>query len=213
MLLGVAGEEDYLPIGGDFGAYTGTALMFLFIGAATALFVSSGLKLKDYEYLDKEIFEPGPGVVTCVTETREAYRKHYFKLLVLGICICIVGVCPLFIAPIFGETDMIHCLSLCLLLIIEGIGTGMLIISGINLGAIDKLLQEGDYRQSAKRNSSIVGTVSALYWLLVTAGFLTWSFITMDWHRSWIVWPIAGILFAALITALNAYLDHSGRDN
>ena len=208
LLLGVAGDERLLFQNKDFGGYIGVALLFFFIGAGVALFVSFGLKVKDYEFLEKEIFEPGPGVIEMVKETKAAYVQRYSKLLVLGIVICIVGVSALFIGPLFGETDMIHCISLCVLLILVGMGTWLLIIAGINLGAIDKLLQEGDYQRAAKRHGAIISTVSAIYWLLVTAGFLTWSFITMNWEQSWIVWPIAGVLFAALITGLNAYLNH-----
>lgn len=208
LLLGVAGDEGFLFQNKDFGGYIGVALLFFFIGAGVALFVSFGLKVKEYEFLEKEVFEPDPGVIAMVKETKAAYAPRYFRLLVLGIAICIVGVSSLFIGPLFGETDMIHCISLCVLLVLVGAGSWLLIIAGINLGAIDKLLQEGDYQRSTKKNGAIVGTVSAMYWLLVTAGFLAWSFITMDWDQSWIVWPIAGVLFAALITGLNAYLSH-----
>lgn len=38
-----------------------------------------------------------------------------------------------------------------------------------------------------------------VYWLLVTAAYLAYSFYTGDqWHKSWIVWPVAGVLFAAV---------------
>ena len=43
-----------------------------------------------------------------------------------------------------------------------------------------------------------------VYWLVVTAGYLVWGFITGDWKTSWIVWPVAGVLFAALMVACNA---------
>lgn len=29
--------------------------------------------------------------------------------------------------------------------------------------------------------------------------FLTWSFVTNDWHKTWIVWPIAGVLYSVVI--------------
>ena len=38
-----------------------------------------------------------------------------------------------------------------------------------------------------------------IYWCLVTAAYLAWSFITMAWDRTWIVWPVAGVLFAAVV--------------
>lgn len=32
----------------------------------------------------------------------------------------------------------------------------------------------------------------------MTALYLFLSFWTMAWHRTWILWPIAGVVFAAL---------------
>ena len=211
LMLGIAGEEGFLPLPGDFGAYAGTACLLLFVSAAVALFVSFGLRVKDYAYLDKEIFEPGPGVTELVQSVQTAYKQKYSRLLILGIVICIAGVSPVFIGPMFGETDMVYSISLCILLILVGIGVGLLIVSGINLGAVDKLLQEGDYRRDTKMHSDLLGPVAGIYWLLVTAGFLVWSFITSRWDQTWIVWPIAGVLFAALMTGLNAYLSHKDR--
>ena len=40
--------------------------------------------------------------------------------------------------------------------------------------------------------------VSAIYWGLMTAGYLGYSFITMDWQRSWIIWPVAGVLYGVV---------------
>ena len=47
-------------------------------------------------------------------------------------------------------------------------------------------------------------TFSAVYWLVMTAIYLAYSFTTMDWRHSWIIWPVAGVLFAAITTILNA---------
>ena len=36
------------------------------------------------------------------------------------------------------------------------------------------------------------------YWLFIVVVFLAYSFLTSDWGRSWIIWPVAGVLFALL---------------
>ena len=50
---------------------------------------------------------------------------------------------------------------------------------------------------------------ASIYWLAVTAGFLAWSFITMRWDRTWIVWPIAGVLFG-VVTGIIKMLKNKG---
>ncbi len=55
------------------------------------------------------------------------------------------------------------------------------------------------YENSAKKEESgLIEVVAGVYWCIVTAGFLAYSFTTGDWGRSWIVWPVAGCLFGAI---------------
>lgn len=44
--------------------------------------------------------------------------------------------------------------------------------------------------------------VASVYWMVITAGFLAYSFITGDWGRSWIIWPVAGVLFGAIMSVM-----------
>ena len=61
-------------------------------------------------------------------------------------------------------------------------------------------------------------TVGVVYWLLVTAIFLLWSFLGNDgtgvngndwvsWKVSWIVWPVAGVLFVAVMMLCNLIVN------
>ena len=60
-------------------------------------------------------------------------------------------------------------------------------------GSMDKLLEEGDYTRMNKKLSKYDG----IYWMIMTAIYLAASFLTMRWDRTWIIWPVAGVLFAA----------------
>ena len=42
------------------------------------------------------------------------------------------------------------------------------------------------------------GTFTGIYWCVITAAYLGVSFVTSQWDRTWIIWPVAGVLFAAL---------------
>ena len=48
-------------------------------------------------------------------------------------------------------------------------------------------------------NCLIRSYIAGIYWTIVTAGYLAWSFWTGAWERTWIVWPVAGVLFGAVI--------------
>ena len=42
--------------------------------------------------------------------------------------------------------------------------------------------------------------IGSIYWSLATALYLAVSFITMRWEITWIIWPVAGVLFGAVAT-------------
>ena len=35
--------------------------------------------------------------------------------------------------------------------------------------------------------------------MLAAAVYLGWNFTTEDWKNTWIVWPVAGVLYAAVL--------------
>ena len=45
--------------------------------------------------------------------------------------------------------------------------------------------------------------VATIYWLLAVAIYLGWSFLTNAWHITWVVWPIAGIMYGVVIAIVN----------
>lgn len=51
--------------------------------------------------------------------------------------------------------------------------------------------------------SNIIGTVLCII-SLVLAFYLGYSFITNDWWRSWIVWPVAAVLYGAVVALVKA---------
>ena len=56
-----------------------------------------------------------------------------------------------------------------------------------------KLLEEGDFTRENKRRSKVMGNVTVIYWLTVTAVFLFYTFgPSGNGHPqySWIVWAI-----------------------
>ena len=68
---------------------------------------------------------------------------------------------------------------------------------------------------SARRNKArkqVVEAVSLSYWLVVVAGYLAYSIPTGNWDYSWLVWPVAGILYGAAVTVLGLVQDAAGKN-
>ena len=77
-------------------------------------------------------------------------------------------------------------------------GVNMIVRVSIIKGSYDMLLQEGEFSKKEKQAKTKLDTLSGVYWCLATAIYLGWSFWTMRWDIPWILWPVAGVLFAAV---------------
>ena len=64
------------------------------------------------------------------------------------------------------------------------------------------------YTKEEKLFKKKTDTFSGVYWCLTTAIYLAWSFWTMSWDITWIVWPVAGVLFAALLGVVKMVLKN-----
>ena len=145
-----------------------------------------------------------------VRERQKQYRATYTKYNVIGACLCILSVIPLFIGGLLSEDGLILASMLSITMLLAGVGAMFFINAGINWASMEKLLQEGDYSRKNKQRSPVIGAIATVYWLLVVAAFLAYSFFSNDWQNSWIIWPVAGVLFAALMVICNA-LDRKER--
>ena len=66
----------------------------------------------------------------------------------------------------------------------------------------DELSEEEDYTRENKAKSPVIGAVSGIYWLLVTAVYLFYTFDPMGNGQpkySWFIWAVAGVLFGAVM--------------
>ena len=72
---------------------------------------------------------------------------------------------------------------------------------GVVIGRLKKV-QNRDGKVCITNVNKRVDKVAGVYWPLITAGYLTWSFISWNWEITWIIWPVAGIAFGAIAAAL-----------
>lgn len=198
ILLGAACETGHLAVSEEAAGGAGIILLLFMVAAAVAIFISCGMRTEKFEYLEKEVIELEDGMEQLIKERQEQCRSAYMKSCIAGVCICILSVIPIFSGTFFGENDFIFAIGVAFTLIIVGIGVAVLIFSGVPWESMQKLLQEGEYTVEKKRKKQKGDTFSGVYWLIITAVYLGYSFYTNNWGRSWIIWPVAGVLFAAV---------------
>lgn len=183
----------------------GMIVLLVFVAIAVAIFISCGSKTAPYRYLENETFETEYGVVGMVKERREQYRGLYTKNNIIGTCLSILSLLPLFAgAAIDEDNDLFLMVMLCCTFILVGIGTIFFVRRGIVWASFEKLLQEGDYSKQKKETKSITKPVSVAYWCVCTAIYLGYSLATLNWEYSWIIWVAAGGLYPAIIAICNS---------
>ena len=160
------------------------------------------------EHFEKECFETEYGVSGMVREKKDSYEPIFIRGTAVGVVLCILEVIPTIIAESMEASDYYCGLSVGLLLFILAIGVNLLVRVGMVKSSYDTLLQEGEYTKEEKLFKKKTDTFSGVYWCLTTAIYLAWSFWTMSWDITWIVWPVAGVLFAALLGVVKMVLKN-----
>ena len=175
-----------------------TALLLLII-PAVGIFVLCNMRVSRYEYLEKEPVETLYGVAGMVRERKEKFQPTHTLQLTLGIVLCAGAVIPLFVSLIFGNEDpFLGAAAVACVLLLAAVGVLLIVRSSMIWGSYQMLLEEGDYAREAKEESKRYGYIGGIYWCLVTAAYLAWSFLGNNCQQSWIIWPVAGVAFGAV---------------
>lgn len=211
LLLGALSEIDRFHISENAAGGIGLCMLFLLVAAGVTIFISCASASKDYNFLSEETFETEYGVCGMAKERKKEYGYVYTRLNIFGTVLCILSVIPLFIALCFDASDISYVIAVCLMFFIVGLGCVSFVYAGTYQGAIDRLLEEGEYTRKKKERSRISGVVTTVYWAAVTVIFLLCTFLPScktDPRDSWIIWAVAGVIYGALAAVMNL-IGHS----
>mgnify|MGYP001098501294 CR=1 FL=1 len=207
VFLSAMADAGLGGISEDLAAGLGVSVILVLVAIAVGMFLSCGAKTKEFDFLEKEPFETEYGVSGMVREREREFREKNSRLTVVGTVLCILSVLPMFavISVMPAADDVVYIAAVCVLLFMVGLGCIAFVYSGTYHGAMEKLLEEGDYSRDNKGRRKVVGTISAVYWLIVTAVFLVMMFSPsspMLPNETWIIWAVGGVLYAAVMAVV-----------
>ena len=194
LLLGGWGSLGILGLTEALGIGVGLTVLLLMVGVAVALFITNGLPLSRYEYLEQEDFTLAYGVQGIVERRQEQYRSRFVGMITVGVLLCIFSVIPLVLGGILSAPDAVQICMLCLLLAICAVGVTLIVRASFINGSYQRLLRTGDFapkKKTSGRGEAVHEALSGAYWCLITGIYLLWSFHSSDWHITWIIWVIA----------------------
>ena len=194
ILLSGLAEAGKIAMNTRIAEMAGTAVLLIIVATAVGMFVMTGMRGKEYEYLENLDIDTAYGVSGMARERRSQYAERHTRLLIVGIMLCIIAAVPLLILDMSNysnNTDVLPIAGVCLMIMTVAAGVKMIVLTCIRQDGFDKLLEEGDYTRLNKK----AGKYDGVYWGIALAVYLIWSFVTNRWDISWIVWPIAGVLY------------------
>lgn len=198
IIMACLSEGSRLSLSEPVSMAAGLLFLFGMIAAAVFMFITSGLKDSRMEYLEKEAIETEYGVTGAAKARRDEFEQTYSRGLASGVALCILSPVPLVLAGIASATDSVLGFLVALLLLTVAAGVNIIIRVSTVRSSFDVLLQEGEFTGEEKKLKKRMDPLGGIYWCIVTAIYLGWSFYTNDWHRTWIIWPVAGVLYAAI---------------
>ena len=198
VFLAGAAEAAKYGVTENMATLAGITMLFLLIAAAVAVFISCGFKSEPYKFLEKEMFDTEYGVTGMVSERQRQYKSTHARCNMVGTMLCILSPVPIFIGMAEGS-DLAMILAVCGMLFLAGVGAAVFVVTGVRWAGMQKILQSGDYAPAEKKRNQKEKALSAAYWTLAVAVYLGWNFTTEDWKNTWIVWPVAGVLYAAVL--------------
>ncbi len=204
-LAGEAGLESVATTG---LVLLGLIILLGMVTIAVVQFILCGQRSKKYEFLEREPIETAYGVSGMVRERQSAYSATATRCYVIATALCILSTIPVLSWGLLRDglpqvtSEATGLISVCLLLGMVGAAVYLFVRAGVIDASFQKLLEEEDFTRQKKalNNSAWI----PCYWCLVTAIFLAYSFLTDDWARSWLIWLVAGLLFAGIAAVVGS---------
>lgn len=193
---------------------TGLVSLLGIIALGVLLLILRGSRLADFEDIADGRFTPAPDLHEYAQELRRTHRRSATLALSVAIALWILSAVPILVLGNMTGEGMLPLLGVCGTLMMVALGLLIYIHSSWADSAASDLEQETEDLPETS-TSPAVRVIAAVYWPLATAIYLGWSFATGDWGSTWVVWPVAGVLYGALWAANSALeggtTDHARR--
>ena len=199
LLIFLAGLSDAgKGVSEAVAATIGVIVLLVMVAVAVSIFIICGSKTKEYEFIEKVEIETAYGVDSVVKDRKKSIEGKRTASVVVGVMLCIMCSIPLIVVSCLELAEYIVVSMVCVLLIIVAPAVYLFVRSGVEWGSLQMLLQEEDYTVTNKLINQKMEKISGVYWGIVLAIFLGWSFVTGAWYFTWIVWPVAAILYGVV---------------
>ena len=215
LLLSAMSKVQRFHISENAAAGIGLCVLLVLVAAAVSIFLRTRADVKEYQFLDSEPFETEYGVTGMVRQRQREYKDTHTRSVTVGVVLCVLAAAPLFAAVCIDGSDLLYVAAVGALLVLVGIGCLFMVSAGVYSSAMERLLEEGDYTRGQKKHNKVLSTVTTIYWPAVTVVFLIYTYGPSGNGQprySWVIWAVAGVLYAAVMGVVRLLLLRSRKD-
>ena len=192
-------ETNRFGLSSEVATAAGIFLIVVMIAIAVSFFIRTNHYQKYLALIENEKFELAYGVHSVFEEKLQQFRSAYNTRLSISVFLFIACFVPLMFVNVFsGGSDSVLMMLIVMLFMIA-LGIYIILPASTKYEAFNNILKEESIYTHKSKRSRRAEKLAAFYWPLLTAIYLGWSLWTMDWGITWIVWPVGGVLFAALV--------------
>lgn len=190
-----AAQSHLIPLSENVAGGIGAVLLLLVVVIGCIICVASSSMMKRFDYLKRNDFELEYGVEGVIREKRDASEHRRVISSSSAIALLILSVAPLIIAGVLNATDTVEIFLAALMLVLIAVAVFLFIMSGAVPSGCSLLLSgsdPGESQISASKQKS--KKFYGIYWPIVVAVYLLWSFLSGRWNATWLVWPVAALV-------------------
>ena len=180
---------------------TGICVLFVLVAIGVGIFIYSYLKTRPFSEINS-----GATVTEEVRKYLEKGRQDFVPLftalVITGVTLCILSTIPLIVCSLTYE----ECFYIGFVVfdVVIMLAVMLFVWGGTRWYAYNRLLGLGEFSKEGRRKARISEIVGGIYWPLVVAVYLATSFITSEWGKTWIIWPVAAVIFVVVEAVIEA---------
>lgn len=187
--------EQFSHFNEDYTMGVGLLVMFLIIVCAVYIFITNGSKAEQYN--NKEI-DLDNSTRNELIRLKEEFEPKFMKTVAIAVSFIILSVLPLIGTGIMDMHEIYSILCVSLLLLTVSISINFIVRASFIKDSYNVLLNEAEFSKVKQKNAKKIQKLEGAFWSVAVAIYLLWSFLTFDWHITWLVFPVAGVLSSVI---------------
>ena len=190
----------------------GIAAFFLLATLSVSIYIYVHAKTARYDFVAGEDFSLEYGATDMLAKTEEKIMLSYAVRNTVGMVLCILSLVPLIIAALIPSASTLAVMiSIAAALFIAGLGVVMFITSGIKRSALSALHDSMGAQKIYSKQ--LEDRINKGFWILVIGFYLLYSFVSGNWHLSWLIFIFALGISSFISAAFTLVRRANGNDS